>query len=85
MITCIAWYNLNFHLTSASCSYLEVDDEGLLEVEPCTDWDFDNSTFLSTLTSEVRVRKILGENLIYLWLINLVVVINWDNIENYML
>ncbi|XP_042889423.1 solute carrier family 22 member 6-B-like [Penaeus japonicus] len=42
--------------TSLTCSYLVGDPvTGELEEEPCTEWDFDNSTFSSTVTSEYQL------------------------------
>ncbi|KAK4299133.1 hypothetical protein Pmani_028574 [Petrolisthes manimaculis] len=40
---------------SASCNYLVEESDGRLVEEPCTDWDFDNSTFISTVTSEFQL------------------------------
>ncbi|XP_063591332.1 solute carrier family 22 member 6-like [Penaeus indicus] len=39
--------------TNDSCAYFEEDSStGFEEERPCTEWDFDNSTFSSTVTSE---------------------------------
>ncbi|KAK3869355.1 hypothetical protein Pcinc_025339 [Petrolisthes cinctipes] len=60
----------------ASCNYLVEESDGRLVEEPCTDWDFDNSTFTSTVTSEFQLvcgRKYLRATYQSMYMIGMLV------------
>ena len=50
-------------------------DQSTKEVTPCTQWEFDTSTFTSTLTAEVNFDRLYNHHLLCILQANFIIVL----------
>nr|XP_027228174.1 solute carrier family 22 member 6-like [Penaeus vannamei] len=43
------------NMTGSQCSYTVTTTDGSTDERPCTEWDFDNTTYTKTITSEFKL------------------------------